>query len=500
MLAVFKRLGDEMGGIDLPHLSGQEINDELFTTLDAAIKDKIDKIRPYYSLLKSYDYPAVCNQLNQFYEEYHNQRRQQAPTRDLELGLQVIRSAQNKQYKEYTQSLTEKIKRLNQLKNHLKQSLIEAYALSLILSHLYEYYLQSPREVGRLKNDQDLIKGILFDPNLIFHSQQKKNITSTSEKLRDTTNVLTFIRKFIVRMRLFFVVLSNQYQHHRHWWGKVDKPFLNISLSYLMWVFCLPRFIFNFGMLIKNVCLPEEMKGVEIKWYKRLELELKHRWKELAEDGGFIVAGLLNCFIPQMIFIAISLQAYEFILHCTKAYVEIRRLNGLKRYYENLLEKVDQIVPAIMDVNSVEGENTQLINQNVGLQFPISKEDIRTHLNFLDKSIKYEKRKLALNLVNSFILLAAVCCALPMLVFTPLLPVILAGIGIVSTSTTYVANRILEKSKPPKYLHKYSMFKPELIEQPERRNSALLTASLFSSITPSTSNDNLSAVFPVGDL
>ncbi len=97
-------------------------------------------------------------------------------------------------------------------------------------------------------------------------------------------------RLFLIRIRRVgdaFALIANT---------PMGDPEINKALSYLGWVFYVPRVAVNLFWFFQHWLLPLSDEERKIPSWLRLQTQFKRRWAELSNDVVWMVVGLVNCF------------------------------------------------------------------------------------------------------------------------------------------------------------------------------------------------------------
>ncbi len=324
----------------------------------------------------------------------------------------------------------------------LLQDIEAALAMADLLEHLFEHYLDVPREVERLRRDQAAYHKLLgtlglepvvqaLEPTEPTASTTKKRTPSTKD-VRDFAVVANWPRFFFIRSRRLLLSIAPFFDENGPYCrfiGQVD-PYVGPTLSYVAWMFFIPRLSVNLMLLAKHTIPGSWMGAVEkdLDWKTRLKVNFERRWFEVANDVVWFTGGLINCFIligalaPYNVYFSVALQAYDVFLATVRTYIELGRLNRLKNDYLEMIKSPN-------------------INLNDAY-------DIQRHLQFLDQRIEYEQKRMNIGIYNNTILLLAMAVAVPYLVFNPLMPVFAAIVILTNTVGAYNTSKLLEKNKP----------------------------------------------------
>ncbi|WP_133130689.1 hypothetical protein [Legionella yabuuchiae] len=352
-----------------------------------------------------------------------------------------------------------------------------ALALAELLEILNRDYLDVPREIMRLQQEQKLFKEFLVQhgyqfptPSLHVSLNPGWNI---DRRTHNTTVELNWLRLMTIRIRRLLVVIAPmtaELSTYRRWVVQFDR-FLNPFLLHLAWLFFTPRLLVNLTMMLKHVIPGHWMSDQEkaLGWEARLLAEWKKRWFELGNDTLWLISGIINCFIltgalaPFAIYVSVALQGFDVMLACMRMIHESSRFNRLYKHYETLLKD---------DKLSYE-----------------QREEITTYLRHLQQKMSHEQQRLWLGIINTSVLLGAIILAIPLFGLNPLIPLIGAAIAVSMTIASYIITKRLENKNSS----------PEVTVL-TRGSSALTQHSLFSSAKNKSPSSPKSEHIQMGDL
>ena len=327
-------------------------------------------------------------------------------------------------------------------KKKLIQQLVDALMMARLLEHLYGYYLNVPREVVRFRDEQKVYRGWLAEQGYLFPENGPSDGPSGSLDAYDTRFVRTFTgtinipRNLIGRTRrllALIVPVAVDFDRYRIWVGRMNQLALPI-LNYASWICFIPRTITNLFLMAKHVIPGAWMSEQErsLGWQTRLGADILRRWFELANDIAWLLLGLLNCFVfigalaPLSFYGALVLLAYDVVLACVRAYIEISRLEALATQYIMMLDE--------NDLSSAD------------------QEQINGYLEDLQQRLSFEHKRQCVMVINTIILFLAFSLACPVFAFNPIMPMIGAILAVLATIVCYAAGRWLDQQNPAAHL------------------------------------------------
>lgn len=297
-----------------------------------------------------------------------------------------------------------------------------ASVMAALLSHLYSHYLDVPREVERLDNEQAIFQTLLKSTSVLSALEKQKNTTCrlfcylpSSQKIRTNTAIYNLPRLFLARVRFFLITLIpliSSWQNYQKSIRFIDR-FTRPVFSYLAWAFYAPRLVDNTLVLLKHIIPGPWQKETEksLDWRTRASAHFDRRWFELGNDLAWLGVGLCNCFLlignlsPIAVYLNLAFLIFDVAMVCLRSYIELDRIRQLKTFYGE--------------------EFTQAFAKHQ--QFAI--------------------KKLLLNVFNtSGILSGATLCALAMT--NPFISLLGASLLVAVTLLGFIGGKYLDKQKP----------------------------------------------------
>ncbi len=222
---------------------------------------------------------------------------------------------------------------LNQaISDNTQMTAIKWQALNLLseaykLLDFYSYFYQHPKKRQQFYLDVIYLRSIAGTiSNEEFARLTAPKASSSFAYIHEMKRT-TFIREmtakinwyrlfFLIRLKRFFNAIGGieQVSHgYKSFVSAIDKA--GPALSYLGWIFYLPRFITNVCLLLKHTIAIEMSEDEKsIAWQNRLKNELSKRWYELANDGIWLSVGLINCFLltgHAALFLTVGLYLFD---------------------------------------------------------------------------------------------------------------------------------------------------------------------------------------------
>lgn len=318
----------------------------------------------------------------------------------------------------------------------LTEQVTAALMLAELLIFIYQHYLAVPREVARLRKDQQFYRRLLRAKGFEF-ADDLQSITPVkpdklSQHVRYATSQLNWARMFVVRVKRVLdslVPIIKSIEQYRHWVEKVNR-YANPFFAYLSWLFFGPRLADNSTIMFKHV-VPSSWwmskREQELPWFFRFVVTLSRRWFEMGNDVPWVALGLVNCFLltgslaPIGAYITVALFGYDVLLAGLRAHIELNRLFDLRAQYAAIEDQLDN---------------------------PYERQELQRLQKGLEALISYEKKRLALSVFNATALFFAMILTIPALTFNPLFPLLAGGLLVAITVLVYTSTKALEKRKP----------------------------------------------------
>lgn len=309
---------------------------------------------------------------------------------------------------------------------HLRQEIEKALKMTVLLEKIY-LQLDEPDDVIRAKIDIAILEMVLHRidaPNSQRVSAIPVCHLGFSNALRGIHAGANLSRLAAIRARR--LILASQALPACFTWkptiAKVEYFTAPVFL-HLGWIFFLPRFFLNLTTLLKKGLLSQKSG---LPWYLRLEayLNLHRRLYELWTDTAWFTSGILLSFVlfdslaVWRPFTIIAVQISDTVMMTTRSFFELRRLFILKKEYE-------------------ENVRHELTPENPG------------YLQSLEERIAFEKKVSYLAITNNVLMSVALLSILPAaLTYSPILPVLGAALGLLTTLRFYAYNAANESQQP----------------------------------------------------
>jgi hypothetical protein len=296
--------------------------------------------------------------------------------------------------------------------------MIQAALLQVAISRDKHIYFKAQKKLEQLLYD---ISG--YDSDLNF----KEDIPSPgygSQQFRENVQFWNVrLRLILIRVNRFIKQLASVIKNTSLYVNGV-KAFQEgggaFFFSHLTWIYFLPRLIVNISTVIKSIFAVGDISALErgFGWRRRLYVLLVAIWFELSNDFRWFMGGITNAFIlagsiPIIgVYIMAAVQIYDFVIICTRNYIETCRFNEMKEKFVGLSNSSQQI------------------------------DDISDFLMRLDRRISFEKDFLFYLIANFAIIMTCIVFMVP--VFGSISPIIPMVAGIVAILTTVFHYRNLK--------------------------------------------------------
>jgi hypothetical protein len=323
------------------------------------------------------------------------------------------------------------------------EQLAAALCLAELLEHTYQYYLIVPREVVRLRRQQQVYRDLLTEMGGYTFSPRLTEIEpvsvgwSLTQLIRDNTALANWYRLLATRSKrvLNFLDLVGTNSSVFHDFVSLLDEYTNPFFAYFAWCFFLPRLTANLFLIVKHTIPWPWMDDKEkaLGWSLRFETQIQRKWFDLGNDIVWVLVGLSNCFIltgvlaPVGIYLNLFAFAFDIANSALRTHVELNRLYKLQDDYQQMY---------------LEAENDE------------SREAIKEYQNYLNYRVNFEKLRLGLHLSGTIAVLLAMSLAIPALAVNPVLPLIGAILLILIWIAAFVLTQMLEQYRPNENLEK----------------------------------------------
>lgn len=338
-----------------------------------------------------------------------------------------------------------------------EEQIRSALLLAGLLEHIYHHYLIVPREVRRLREQQELYRSVL---GLRASTDPVDDSLPFSQEVRNRTIQVNLYRLFFIRTKRFLDLIA-RLDTSASWYRTIIRSldkYTDPVLPHLMWLFFLPRLLVNISLLIKHTVPGPWMtsdKEKSLKFFVRFQAQLQRRWFELANDLAWISVNIINCFVligllaPVAAYLGIAFFGYDILLSIGRTYIELKRLYDLQKYYQNLRGNAE------------------------------NKEEIQDHLDVLKRQINFEKLRLSTHILSTTGIFLAMCCLAPFFAGNPIIPLIGASIllliCLINFALVPIINHYRPKDTIPPGIKKLGFFAPPEVRAEPDNNTLELT-------------------------
>lgn len=323
------------------------------------------------------------------------------------------------QYSIYCAQLMADLKNETETLADLTQRIEAALIMAEFLEHLYGRYLNETDQIARMHHDEVEYRKMLRGRGVTVDLLETTRSTSYSKEIHEYIASANRLRLFTLRIRRLLIVIApvlnvDQYRHWMGWLEACTSP----AVAYLAWLTLLPRLLKNLFLLGKHLTpITWWMSDEEISLDAgtRFSAQLELHWFELANDFVTVSVGLLNCFVltgSASIHLGVALLAFDVVLATWRAHYELRRLQEIKKSYE-------------------EGTNAD-----------------PAYLSYLEKRIYYEELRHGIAMINTILLLFAASLTIPIIAFNAVIPLIAAALAVLTTIANMIACQQIEHYKP----------------------------------------------------
>lgn len=177
--------------------------------------------------------------------------------------------------------------------------------------------------------------------------------------IREMTAKINWYRLFfLIRLRRFFSAvgsLESVSRGYKSFVSALDKA--SPALSYLGWIFYVPRFLVNVCLLIKHTIEENE----SLSWQQKAKNELSKRWFELANDGVWLTVGLINCFLltgHAALFLTVGLYLFDVVAAVGQS---AHRLSNYSKALSEISNKQSALAPGTDEYQALELRKNELL-------------------------------------------------------------------------------------------------------------------------------------------
>lgn len=309
--------------------------------------------------------------------------------------------------------------------------LTAAFMMAKMQEIIYSTLLDIPAKVEKLQADQAIFRHLLAkradsdSANVIarYDKKDKKPLFhGLSYTVREKHTFFNQPRLILIRVKSLVVFILEEFK-------KLQSPLYDpfkTTLSYLSWLFFIPRLATNLILLGKHLIpgswMHENEKKIDL--LKRLWLQMERRGFEISNDLAQAALGLVRCFVlvgqltPIGLYLSAAVFAYDVVAAMIRSAIEVDRLLQLKKHYQ------------------------QLIAEKHAKNEPL--DDAYLYLDELSKNVSLEIARLELATCSAIFLLLGVFIGLPCFAITPGLSVLSAFLVLAVTVGTYLLNRNLD--------------------------------------------------------
>lgn len=344
--------------------------------------------------------------------------------------------------------LTADFFRKDRLEKELTENLRTALVMAELLAYIHKHHLIVSRDVIRLEAEQKIYRNLLHLRGYQFRrfTPFRSTPDTLTQTIRAATASYNWPRLFFIRSKRFFgalVPLLKQLEDYARFIVIIDTV-SNPILSYLSWLFFIPRLITNLFLLMKHLIPGPWMEENEknLHFFVRLNAQLQRRWFEIGNDSVWMVAGILNCFLwlgplaAVGIYVNVALYVYDIVLAGLRAYLEISRLKNIQNGYRE---------------------------QAKNLTSPTERDENSRFQQHLDDRVWFEQKRLMVSVINTSLLTLAIIICLPTFAINPVIPLLGAFFLLAITIAAYAAGKYVESQRPPNQISKltrHSLFAP----------------------------------------
>jgi hypothetical protein len=223
------------------------------------------------------------------------------------------------------------------------------------LLYLYERLIQSPEKAREFNNILLLCNIVIDSKRQFVASEEKKIVLSETHdittRICDATRQINWWRLLGIRLKRAFETLAPLVKAINGYQGLDDAvreiAHINPMLSYVAWLYYIPRLLVNVLLLLKHTLSGFWMNEDEshLKWQKRLKAQWAARWFEILNDSVWCAVGLLNCFLlssPQGMLLTVALYLFDVAMALVNAKIQHQKYNHLIRLVDKQIKRKNE--------------------------------------------------------------------------------------------------------------------------------------------------------------
>jgi hypothetical protein len=271
--------------------------------------------------------------------------------------------------------------------------------------------------------------------------------------IRKTTAQTNWYRLYLIRLKRAFVSLMPLIKSILYQKVIQELELLNPFISYLAWLFYVPRLLANLTTLFSHIVPGSWMSEEELQvpWKARAWMCWSRLWFELLNDAVWCAVGLMCCFVltgGSALALTVGLYFFDLILALINAYISIQ-------HHQKLKAEVDLKIQDLLALQSELQTHQSLENQTILREELELLAEYKQHLN---DWMLYEQLKLNLSVQVTTALSVAMTIGLLPTLFTLtaalsiFCPVVSALAVVLICSVQYYRSWAIEKYKPQQEL------------------------------------------------
>lgn len=343
-----------------------------------------------------------------------------------------------------------------------------------------EYLLDTPHKKWRAYKDEN---------------EQIDDITVDSV-IRSITAETNWYRLFMIRLKRLFTNIMPLIKSLNYQWFVFQINRINPILSYVAWLFYVPRLCANlYSLFIHTVpgfWMNEEQK--DIGFETRFAMHWQRLWFEILNDAVWLAVGLACCFFlgtSGSIILTALLYFFDAGMAYVNSYLSVKHHHSLKDAVDEQMSKLNILLDEItnpLPENTNPDANDQFDGQTVKEELEILTE----YQDNINKWIQYEQKRLILSVfVTTMFALSMTIGALPTLITlsAPLAiacPIISALIVVAICIAQYLLSIKIEASMPETNIAQLTDLQIQMAKSKDKQTE-LQTMSLENQETPAGS-------------
>lgn len=282
-----------------------------------------------------------------------------------------------------------------------------------------------------------------------YLDNEQRIFFSVRNLIRNTTAGTNWYRLYAIRLKRVFVALMPLIKSILYQKLINGLNALNPALSYIAWMFYVPRALANIITLIQHTIAGPWMTEEEsqIDYLDRLKTHWSRLWFEVLNDTVWCFVGLMCCFVLDAssgMLLTVALYFFDVAMAMVRAHKNINHHLEMEHELNLKLTTLEKLLAEILQKGN--SKKTDILIEEINL--------IKEHKGHTDEWIFYEQQKLMLSIqITSALAVAMTIGAMPTLfalgaTISIFLPIVSAASVVMICSWQYYESNQIEKTCP----------------------------------------------------